>query len=371
MGWNSFNTFGCEPSEKIIRESVDAIAASGLREAGYEYVNIDDGWMTAERGADGDLVVDPVKFPGGMGRVVDYIHRSGLKAGIYLGAGLRTYGEKAGSLGFADRDARMIAGFGFDFLKYDYRELPEDPPGRDVRKEYELMRDCLIESGRPMVLSICEHGRSKPWEWGCLVGHSWRTTPDIKDGFEGDIKWGMGFGKIADLNERLYPFAGPGCWNDPDMLIIGLGGRIEWQGPGCTIAEYRSHFALWCLMAAPLFIGCDVRSMDAVAKGILMNRDLIAVDQDPLGIQGRVIRRDREYDVWMKRLSGRAVAVGLFNRSPRAVEIPVSWLELGFEGGDRLEARDLWTGEPLGPVRGGIVRTVEAHDCPVFKVRER
>jgi len=149
MGWNSFNTFGCEPTGKLIKESAEALVDTGLRDAGYEYVNIDDGWMTAERDGSGDLVVDPLKFPDGLAGVVDYVHRLGLKAGIYLGAGLRTYGEKAGSLGFAGRDARLIAGLGFDYLKYDYRELPEDPPGRDVRREYEEMRDRLVEAGRP------------------------------------------------------------------------------------------------------------------------------------------------------------------------------------------------------------------------------
>jgi alpha-galactosidase len=370
MGWNSFNSFGCEPSERLIKESVDAIVSTGLREAGYEYVNIDDGWMAAERDGRGDLVADPVKFPDGLACVVDYVHRSGLKAGIYLGAGSRTYGEKAGSLGFAERDARLVAGLGFDFLKYDYRELPGDPPGRDAKAEYEEMRDFLVGTGRPMVFSICEHGRSKPWEWGCRVGHLWRTTSDIKDGYDGDIKWGLGFAKIADLNERLYPFAGPGCWNDPDMLVVGLGGRIEWQGPGCTRAEYRSHFALWCLMAAPLIIGCDVRSMDEEARAILTNPRLIAVDQDPLGAQGRVVRRDRDYDVWMRKLAGGAVAVGLCSRSSAPVEIAVGWSELGFGGGE-LRARDLWTGEESGPLRNGLARVVEPHDCLVFEAQER
>ncbi len=367
MGWNSFNSFGCEPTEKLVKESAQAIVDTGLLDAGYEYVNIDDGWMTAERDARGGLVVDPVKFPNGLAPVVDYIHRLGLKAGIYLGAGLRTYGEKAGSFGHAAADARLIAELGFDYLKYDYRALPEDPPGRDPKHEYAEMRDCLVEAGRPMVFSICEHGRSKPWEWGCMVGHLWRTTPDIKDGYDGDISWGMGFNKIADMNERLYPFAGPGCWNDPDMLVVGLNGGIPWQGPGCTYIEYRCHFALWCLMAAPLIIGCDVRNIDDATRGILTNKDLIAVDQDPLGIQGHVVRRGREYDIWAKKLSGGAAAVGFHNRSTSPVEIAVGWTELGFLD-EALCVRDLWTGESSGLVKGGLVLTVDPHDCRVFEV---
>jgi alpha-galactosidase len=369
MGWNSFNTFGCEPTEALIKESADALVSTGLRDAGYEYLNIDDGWMAKERDAGGCLVVDPSKFPNGLACVADYAHERGLKIGVYLGAAIRTYGENMGSYGHARQDAFCIAGLGFDFLKYDYRDLPEDPPGRDVKREYEEMRDYLIEADRPMVFSLCEHGRSRPWEWAYQVGHLWRSTPDIKDGYDGDIKWGMGFNKIVDLNERLYPFAGPGYWNDPDMLVVGMKGRIEWQGSGCTNAEYRSHFALWCLMAAPLFIGCDIRNMDDATREILLNKSLIAVNQDPLGIQGHVVRRDRDFDIWVKKLSGGSVAIGLYNRSLEKTEIAVNWRELGLTS-ESQKVRDLWTDEYLGSVRSGFIRLVEPHDCLVFRVGE-
>jgi alpha-galactosidase len=171
MGWNSFNTFGCDPDEHMLKEVADAMVDTGLKDAGYIYVNIDDGWMSAERDKDGNLMPDPKKFPNGLKVVTDYIHSKGLKAGIYLGAGIRTYGEKPGSYGYEKKDAKLIADLGFDLLKYDFRDLPEDPSGRDVKTEYINMRDYLIESGRPMIFSICEHGRSKPWEWGADVGH--------------------------------------------------------------------------------------------------------------------------------------------------------------------------------------------------------
>ncbi|TCW61217.1 glycoside hydrolase family 27 protein [Treponema sp. J25] len=369
MGWNSYNTFCCEPTEDLLKEIATAMVDQGLKDAGYIYVNIDDGWMTDKRDNSGNLTVDPHKFPAGLLPVTRHIHSLGLKAGIYLGAGLRTYGEKMGSYGHEAQDAAFIAAMEFDFLKYDYRSLPdEDPPGRDVRREYEYMRDCLIATGRAMVFSICEHGRSNPWEWGPFVGHLWRSTPDIKDGFDGEIKWGWGFNKIADINERLYPYAGPGHWNDPDMLIVGLNGRLEWQGPGCTYEEYRSHFALWCLMAAPLIIGCDVRFMDTVTRSILLNRGLIAVNQDPLGIQGRVVQRGQGYDIWIKKLMNNAWAIGLYNRSEEARIISVDFRDLDFSAKKLYKCTDLWQNTEVGIVKEGLSQVVGSHDCLVFRL---
>ncbi len=369
MGWNSFNAFGCEPSEAVIREIADVMVDGGYKAVGYEYVNIDDGWMTEDRDSDGSLTIDPIKFPNGLKPLVDYVHGKGLKIGIYLGAGLRTYGEKMGSLGHEREDAKFIASMGFDYLKYDYRVLDEDPPGRDVKTEYSNMRDFLVEADRPMVFSVCEHGRSKPWEWAWEVAHLWRSTPDIKDFYDGDFKWGLGFNKIADSNERLYPFAGPGFWNDPDMLVVGLNGSLEWQGPGCSVTEYRAHFALWCLMAAPLIIGCDLRVADKATRDILLNTDLIAIDQDAVGVQGHVAHRSREADIWLKKLSANAVAVGLYNRSAQPVEIAVTWAELGFPINETLRVRDAWKRSELGAYKNGISRLVESHDCLVFTVR--
>ena len=368
MGWNSFNTFGCEPNEDLIREAADAIVSTGLRDAGYTYVNIDDGWMTSARDSEGNLVPDPAKFPNGLKCVTDYIHEKGLKAGIYLGCGIRTYGEKPGSFGYEKRDAELIASLGFDLLKYDFRDLPEDPPGRDVKTEYIKMRDYLIQAGRPMIFSICEHGRSKPWEWGAEVGHYWRTTADIKDGYDGVITWGWGYNKIIGSTHQLYPYAGPGHWNDPDMLIVGLNGKIEWQGPGCTQEEYRTHFALWCLSAAPLLIGCDIRKMDDATKEILINRELISVNQDPLGKQGYIAKRNEDSDIWVKPLSQNSLALGLFSRSDTVKEIKVCWEELGFAENIRFSLRDLWKHSDLGVYNSKIICTVQPHGMVVLRL---
>jgi alpha-galactosidase len=369
MGWNSYNTFCCEPTEALIREVAEALVDSGLRDAGYVYVNIDDGWMAKERGPDGQLRPHPDKFPGGLRAVTDYLHARGLKAGIYLGAGQRTYGDYPGSLGHEADDARLIAEAGFDYLKYDYRALDDDPPRASVADEYRLMRSCLEEAGRPMVFSICEHGRSAPWEWGRSCGHLWRTTPDIKDGWEGPITWGFGCLSVLDRSGGRPEHAGPGGWNDLDMLIVGLNGKIGWQGPGCTEAEYRSHFALWCLSASPLLIGCDPRTMDDVSRRILMNRDLITANQDSLGVQGRPLRREGGLELWKKALSGGAMAVGLFNRRSESASISADREELGIPTDGEFILRDAWSGNQEFLRGGSLSCRVEAHDIAVFIIR--
>jgi alpha-galactosidase len=369
MGWNSYNTFGCDPNEQLMKGIADAMVATGLRDAGYTYINIDDGWMAPERDKDGNLYADPKTFPNGLKTVTDYIHSKGLKAGIYLGCGLRTYGERLGSLGNEQKDADVIASAGFDLLKYDYRELPEDPPGRDVKTDYCTMRDCLIRTGRPMIFSICEHGRSKPWEWGREAGHLWRTTPDIKDAFDGDIKWGWGFNKIIDQTHHLHPYAGPGGWNDPDMLVVGLKGTIEWQGPGCTFEEYRSHFALWCLSAAPLLIGCDIRNMDEETKGILLNKELIAINQDVLGKQGHIVKKENNTDIWVKPLADNAYAFGLYNRSDTEKEITVSFRDLGLDGETKVTVRDVWEHRDKGIHDRQLSHKVPSHGIGVFIIK--
>jgi alpha-galactosidase len=368
MGWNSYNTFNCEPNEELLRGVADAIVATGLKDAGYVYINIDDGWTAKERDKDGNLVPDAIKFPNGLRTVTDYIHSKGLLAGIYLGAGIKTYGEYPGTLGYEEKDAALIASLEFDFLKYDYRELPEDPPGRDVKTEFIRMRKLLDATGRPILFSICEHGRSKPWEWGAGVGHMWRTTPDIKDGFDGDLKWGWGFNQIIERTHQLYSYAGPGRWNDPDMLVVGLNGKLEWQGPGCSEAEYRAHFALWCLCSAPLLIGCDVRNMDDTTRAILMNRELIAVNQDVLGKQGRIIKKDDLGSVWLKELRGEALAIGFYNISGSTRTMSISWNDLGLRKGKQMTIRDLWTQRTYEAVDEVLSCPVSTHDIAVFKM---
>lgn len=366
MGWNCYNAFCCEPTEALLKEAADAIVASGLAAAGYVYVNIDDGWMAKERGSDGELLPHPDKFPNGLACVADYIHGRGLKAGIYLGAGLRTYGEYPGSLGHEEADAKLIADWGFDLLKYDYRNLPEDPPRGSVESEYRAMAEYLGRARQPILFSICEHGRSDPWKWGRGVGHMWRVSRDIKDGPDGEISWGWGFNAIVDSCRDKYEYAGPGGWNDPDMLIVGLNGKLAWQGPGCTPSEYRAHFALWCLMAAPLILGFDVRNMDAETADIVLNRELIAVNQDELGEQGRVLRAADDLEVWVKRLAGGALALGLYNRRREAAAIEASWAALGLARPGRV--RDLWRHADITVPAEGLSLEVPARSMEVLRI---
>lgn len=369
MGWNSFNTFGCEPDEQLVKEIADTMVSSGLKDAGYEYINIDDGWMATERDDQGNLFPRPEKFPHGLKHLTDYIHSLGLKAGIYLGCGLKTYGEKPGSLGYEEKDAALIGAYGFDLLKYDRRCLPEDPPGRDSIAEYTRMSKALMSTGRSILFSLCEHGNSAPWSWGAEVGHMWRTTSDIKDCFEGEYTWGWSFNKIIDQTCDLYPYAGPGHWNDPDMLVVGLHGIPEWMGPGCTDVEYRSHFSLWCLVAAPLLIGCDIRKMSAVTKSILTNPEMIAVNQDKLGKQGHRITVGEQMQVWIKPLEKGAYAVGLYNRSDSPKTIIVDWHDLGLATDIKATVRDLWACKDVGVFNGTYAMDVIPHQCEVVKIQ--
>ncbi|MCR6112118.1 glycoside hydrolase family 27 protein [Bacillus sp. A301a_S52] len=366
MGWNSFNTFGCEPTEELIKQSADVMVKSGLLEAGYRYINIDDGWMADERDSAGNLVPDPQKFPNGMKPVTDYIHEKGLLAGTYLGCGQKTYGEKPGSLGYEERDAQLIADQGFDLLKYDYRELPGDPIGRGVKEDYVTMRDALMKTGRDMVFSICEHGKSHPETWARDIGHMWRTTPDIKDSFDEDINWGWSINHIIDETHALHHYAGPGGWNDPDMLVVGINGLNDWLGPGCTYNEYKSHFSLWCLLAAPLLIGCDIRKMSEETKTILLNKEMIAINQDPLGIQGHLLKKEHGIDYWVKPLANNDIAIGLLNRFNEPKEAVLSLSDL-LEDGNYL-MKDVWTNERKELQAEWISKTLKSHECAVFRL---
>ncbi len=372
MGWNCYHWFGTAPTEAMIRRAADEIVASGLRAAGYRYVNIDDGWM-APRDAAGRLVAKPQSFPSGMKAVTDYLHARGLQAGIYLTCGLKTYQDEPGSLGHEESDAAQIAAWGFDFLKYDYRTLPEDPPQRDAKAEMIAMSRALRKTGRPIVYSMCEHGRSQPWTWAADYAHLWRISTDIKDQRAGEFQGGWGFQKIVDDKDApLAAAAGPGHWNDPDMLIVGLHGRQKWMGPGCTDTEYRAHFSLWCLLAAPLMLGVDPGDMSAATKAIVLNHELIAVDQDALGRQAtRVSAPGRLLELWVKPLQGSAIAVGLYNRGDKPAAITAAWSDIGLPDATRARVRDLWTKKSLGTHTGRITRTVDPQDCVVLKIAPR
>jgi alpha-galactosidase len=358
MGWNSWNKFACNVNEQIVRDSADAIVSSGMRDAGYVYVVIDDCWHGL-RDANGFITADAQRFPSGIKALSDYIHSRGLKLGIYSDAGRLTCGSRPGSEGHEYQDALTYARWGVDYLKYDWCNTGN----RNAQEAYALMADALRQSGRPIVFSICEWGTSKPWLWAKNTGNSWRTTGDIWDSFASKDKahdWAHPVLEIADLNEPLWPFAGPGHWNDADMLEVGNGGM--------TPAEYRSHFSLWALMASPLMAGNDIAHMDETTRSILLNKEVIAVDQDPLGIPGRRVWKDDDREVWVKPLTNGARAVLLFNRGAHPAKIRASAEQLGYPRNLRAGIRDLWAHKGVERWSGSVARTVEPHGVAMFRV---
>jgi alpha-galactosidase len=346
MGWNSWNKFGCNVSESLVREVADAMVASGMKDAGYQYVVIDDCWQVAR--TDGSIVPDPDRFKGGMKALADYVHSRGLKFGLYSDAGARTCEGRPASNGYEVNDARQYAAWGVDYLKYDWCNTD----GVDPKIAYPTMRDALKSTGRPVVFSMCEWGDSRPWTWARGVAHLWRTTGDIQD------RWSS-FTRLLDRQVGLEKYAGPGGWNDPDMLEVGNGGM--------TTSEYRAHFSLWCLLSAPLLAGNDIRTMTPETRDLLTNKEVIALDQDPLE-QGRRLRKERDLEVWVKTLAGQARAVVLFNRGEAAAPMAVSWLELGLPYDAEPAVRDLWAKKDLGRVKGTFATTVPGHDVVVIKV---
>ena len=347
MGWNSWNHFGCDVSAQLIRETADAMAANGLRDAGYQYVVIDDCWQVA-RDARGRLVADSVRFPGGMKPLADYVHARGLKFGIYTDAGRRTCQGRPGTYGSEDLDARTFAEWGVDYVKEDWCYAE----GLDAPTQYAKFHDALAKAGRPIVFSICEWGSAAPWEWGPATGNLWRTTGDIEDTWNSMLA-------LLDISGQHASAARPGAWNDPDMLEVGNGGMTD--------DEYRAHFSLWVIMAAPLMAGNDVRALSPATRDILTNREVIAIDQDSLGVQGTLVsERTPELQVWMKPLKDGGRAVVLLNRSALQTVISASWWRLRISGPARV--RDLWTHADLGAFTERFSATVPAHGVVMVRV---
>jgi alpha-galactosidase len=327
-----------------------------MKDAGYQYVVIDDCWQV-ERRADGRIVPDPQRFPSGMKALADYVHGKGLRFGIYSDAGTATCGKRPGSKGHEEMDARTYAEWGVDYLKYDWCSTE----GMDARDAYSRMSRHLRATGRDIVLSICEWGSSRPWLWAPGIGQLWRSTGDIQDCWDCSTSWGgMGVSHIIDQNAELHPYAGPGHWNDPDMLEVGNG--------GLNAAETRAHFSLWALFAAPLIAGNDVRSMTAETRAVLTNREVIAVNQDPLGMQGRRVRDEGAKEVWMKPLADGSRAVILLNRGSEAGEVYTTWEDIGLAPGTSAALRDLWTGKDLGTFEKRFEVKVGAHDVLMMRV---
>jgi alpha-galactosidase len=361
MGWNSWNKFACNVSEDLIRSVADAMATNGMKEAGYQYVVIDDCWQV-NRDENGFIVADPQRFPSGIKALADYVHAKGLKFGIYSDAGSKTCGGRPGSQGHEFQDALQYARWGVDYLKYDWCNTGT----RNEEEAYSTMSSALLATGRPIVFSICEWGDGKPWLWGKGIGNLWRTTGDISDYWQGKRKWPNGICcqdgllDILDQQADLHAFAGPGHWNDPDMLEVGNGGM--------TNTEYRAHFSFWALLAAPLIAGNDVRSMSPEIKEILTNAEVIAVNQDKLGRQGRRVRKDGDLEVWSKELADGSRAVILFNRGTSQSGVTANWEGLGYPVGVSAKVRDLWEHKDLGNFRGSYAAEVGPHSVVMLRV---
>jgi len=349
MGWNSWNKFACNVSEQLIKEIADAMVSSGMKKAGYQYVNIDDCWQVS-RDSSGRIVADPVRFPTGIKALADYVHSKGLKLGIYTDAGTMTCEKRPGSLDHEAQDARTYAEWGIDYVKIDWCHTE----GLEPQKQYEKFRNALATCGRPIVFSICNWGRNQPWKWGPATGNLWRTTGDIED------KWASVL-KILDNPSQQHPeSAGPGAWNDPDMLEVGNGKMGD--------VEYRAHFSLWAIMAAPLIAGNDLRTMSQATKDILMNSEVIAVDQDAAGKQGRKVHADGGLEVWAKPLKQKdAAAVALFNRSEAAADITCTWSDVGLPAG-KAKVRDLWAHADRGAFADSFKASVPSHGVVMLKV---
>jgi alpha-galactosidase len=361
MGWNSWNKFACNVSEDLIKSVADAIATNGMRGAGYQYVVIDDCWQVS-RDENGNIVADPRRFPSGIKALADYVHGKGLKFGLYSDAGTKTCAGRPGSQGHEYQDALQYARWGADYLKYDWCNTGT----RNAEEAYASMSSALLATGRPIVLSICEWGKNKPWLWGKSIGNLWRTTGDISDHWSIQKKWvdgsccQLGMVEIVDLEVDLWAFSGLGHWNDPDMLEVGNGGM--------TTEEYRSHFSFWAMLAAPLIAGNDVRSMTPEISEILTNKEVIAVDQDPFGRQGRRVSKNGDQEIWARPLSDGSRAVILFNRGAAETEISVSWTQLGYPDHLSASVRDLWTHKDLGKFIGSFSSKVPSHGAVMVKV---
>ncbi len=360
MAWNSWNKFGCDVNEQMIREMADAMVSSGMKDAGYMYINIDNCWH-GQRDSLGVIHADSARFPHGIKALAEYVHSKGLKIGIYSDGGSKTCAGRPGSRGHEYQDAITYAAWGIDYLKYDWCNTE----GLTTRGAYTTMRDALYAAGRPIVFSICEWGSTWPWEWAKDVGNLWRTTGDISDNFASFI-W------ILDQQDRdrVRQSAGPGHWNDPDMLEVGNGGM--------TVSEDRAEFSMWCMLAAPLIAGNDLRTMTAETKDILENKETIAVDQDSLGVEGFKYSSNDSVQVWCKPLEKGDWALCFLNRGLALKNVPFNWHNENIA--DSLSGRnanfdktvytirDLWTKKDIGTTKNALTVDIPGHDVVMLRL---
>jgi alpha-galactosidase len=371
MGWNSWNDFACDVNETKIMEVADAMVESGMRDAGYSYIVIDDCWH-GERDSLGFITANPDAFPSGIKALADYIHSKGLKFGIYSSAGFKTCAGRPASRGYEYQDAMKYAEWGVDYLKYDWCGTE----GLKARGAYLTMRDAIYKAGRPMIFSLCEWGNDEPWKWGSRIGHLWRTTGDIYNCFDCKYNHGGWFSwdvlQILDMrdNDLLRKYAGPDHWNDPDMMEVGN---------GMTVNEDRAHFSLWAMLAAPLIAGNDLRNMTPETREILMNREVIAIDQDSLGIQAFEYQNEDSIQIFVKPLSDLGVAICFLNRGTAEREIEFKWKEHTFvdEVFDleyefkrtTYKIRDVWAHQDVGNTKKSLKAILGGHDAYMLSLQ--
>ena len=372
MGWNSWNTFEVNINEDLVKKTADIIVSSGLKDAGYEYIVLDDGWMVKDhRDKNGDLIPDPVKFPHGMKALIDYVHSKGLKFGLYNCAGTQTCAGYPGTRGYEYQDARFYANLGIDFLKYDWCNTN----GINATEAYTTMSKALKAAGKPIVFSICEWGENQPWAWATPVGNLWRISGDIYPCFDCEYKheegnwssWGVL--RILEMRKDIRKFSGPDHWNDFDMMEVGN---------GMTNTEDKSHFTLWSMMASPLFAGNDLRIMKSETLNILTNKEIIAINQDALGIQGFKYQSENGVDVWVKPLFDENWAVVFLNRSDKTQKINFDWKKHIIEDNDfkfilnltsqKYNVRDLWEHINLGNTNKIFQKELAPHDVIAIKL---
>lgn len=372
MGWNTWNTFQTNINEPLLKGMVDAYISSGMRDAGYRYFVLDDGWMAMDRDSTGNLVADSKKFPNGMKAFADYVHSKGLKFGIYNCAGNKTCAGYPGTRGHEYQDARLYASWGVDFLKYDWCNTDS----LNAREAYITMSSALKATGRGIVFSLCEWGGHQPWLWAKGVGEQYRTTGDITANFDKDKHMGtwsaLSVMNILDKQVSIRKYNGPNHWNDPDMLEVGN---------GMSYNEDKAHFSLWCMLAAPLAAGNDIRKMSEQTKGILTNKEVIAIDQDELGIAAYRIKMADNIELWVKPLNNNELALCFLNRASHPNKLNIKWNELDIgntEAGisvkfseNKFALRDLWLRKSAGTTKGILKQDIASHDVLMLKLTKQ
>ncbi len=370
MGWMTWNMFKGDISEQLIKEIADAMVESGLRDAGYKYVFIDDLWQGG-RDNRNNIIPDPKKFPNGIKALADYVHSKGLKLGIYSDAAQLTCGGCTASYGFEEQDARTFASWGVDYLKYDYCNAPED--SATARLRYKTMADALSKSGRDIVLGICEWGQRNGEEWCEHVGGQlWRTSSDVRDMWKDIVnQGGVGILDIINVTAPLSKQVRHGQWPDMDMLVVGLNGKggpsSDLGGVGCTYTEYQTQMSMWCMMSSVLALSNDLRHLTPEDKRILLNKEIIAIDQDPLGKAAERVVNEAGHQVFVRPLANGSHAVAILNSGDKAQRLSVSFKQLGLTG--KYTVRDVWQHRDIarGATKWG--GKVQAHETKVFVLR--